>query len=367
MPAILIAILAVYQILLFFVHAAVYKTIVDAFGWQSIWVAWLFGILSISFVTASVLSHKSKKRAVVWYYRVSAYWFGLIHFLFIGTFAFYILEVIIYGHNHYVSPAILGGLSLGILFLVHTYATWQTTRPKVTRITVALPNLPDFWKNKKVIFISDLHLGAIWDGNLTSKIVAIIKAEAPESLWIGGDVFDGVKCHSEASLKPMSELQIPSGMFFVTGNHEYIRDINEFLNAIRATGIRILNNEVVDLHGLQLVGVDWKDTHKATDCERILRNMNIDATKPSILMKHEPNDLRVSAFFGISLQLSGHTHAGQIFPLSFITHRVYRGFDYGLKRFRDMMVFTSSGVGAWGPPLRFGTKSEVAVLTFVQK
>jgi predicted MPP superfamily phosphohydrolase len=363
MPLIFIAILGVYQVLLFFVHAALYETLVAAFGWHATWLAWLFGILSLSFVTASILTHRSCNRIVVWYYRISAYWFGLVHFLFVGTFAFFILSLAIYQSGHYVSPAILGGLALGVMFLIHLYATWQTSRPKIVRVDIALPHLPTFWQGKKIVFFSDLHLGAVWDGNLARKTAAIIARESPEALFIGGDMFDGVKCHSEKSLAPFSALRPPQGIFFVTGNHEYIRDIEEFLSAIRASGIRILNNEVVDLKGIALAGVDWKDAVGAENYEKLLAGMAISREKPTILLKHEPSDLPIAEKFGISLQFSGHTHRGQIFPLGLITKRIYHGFDYGMKKLGGMIVYTSSGVGTWGPPLRFGTQSEVIVVT----
>ncbi|HVO28997.1 MAG TPA: metallophosphoesterase, partial [Candidatus Paceibacterota bacterium] len=138
------------------------------------------------------------------------------------------------------------------------------------------------------------------------------------------------------------------------------------LQEIKNIGMRILDNEMVDLRGIQLAGIDWKDSYNEKDCERILAALPVDRDRPSILMKHEPQDLPTSADRGFSLQLSGHTHAGQIFPLSLITHRVYHGFDYGLKKFGDMLVYTSSGVGTWGPPLRFGTKAEIVAITLRQ-
>ena len=90
-----------------------------------------------------------------------------------------------------------------------------------------------------------------------------------------------------------------------------------------------------------------------------------DQTKPNILLKHEPSDLAVAEAAGISLDLSGHTHHGQIFPLMFFTWQIYKGFDYGLRHLGAMQVFTSSGVGTWGPPLRLGTNSEIVAIEFV--
>lgn len=363
MSLLFIAALAVYQILLFFVHAAVYQSIVAAFGWHWSWLAWLFGFLSVSFVTASLLAHEIDNVVVKWYYRVSAYWFGLIHFLFVGAFAFYILEVIIYGTDRYVSPVILGGITMGVAFLLHAYATWQTSRPKIMRITVSLANLPKFWRGKKVVFASDLHIGIVWNERLVGRVVDLVRAESPESFWIGGDMFDGPKCDPEPLLRPLADLRLPQGTYFITGNHEYIRDTDVFLVAIRSAGIYILNNEVVDLKGIQLAGVDWKETYQPSDYKRVLETMPIDSKTPSVILRHEPNHLAIAAEHGFSLHLSGHTHRGQIWPLSFITRKIFKGFDYGLKRFGNMTNYTSSGVGTWGPPLRFGTRSEIVVIT----
>ena len=96
-----------------------------------------------------------------------------------------------------------------------------------------------------------------------------------------------------------------------------------------------------------------------------MQRIGVDRARPSILLKHEPSDLDVAEAAGVSLDLSGHTHHGQIFPLMFFTWQIYKGFDYGLKRIGAMQVFTSSGVGTWGPPLRLGTKSEIVEIEFV--
>lgn len=364
MALIFIAVLGVYQLLLFFVHAVVYQTLVAAFGWTWAPLGWIFALLSLFFVTASFLTYRFCNGPVKWYYRFSAYWFGLIHFLFIGGAAFFFLEYAIYRHGGYVAPTFLGIICFGIMFLIHSYATWQTQLPKFTRVTIKLPHLPDFWKNKKVIFVSDVHLGAVWGKNFSQKVVTKIKSESPDAVFIGGDIFDGVKCHAKSLLDPFISLRPPEGIYYVSGNHEYIEDTDQLLGSVRDAGLRILKNEMIDLRGIQLVGVDWKDTQHADTFEKVLKEMAIDPNKPSILLRHEPSHLPVAEKAGISLELSGHTHAGQIFPLSYITHRVYRGFDYGLKKLGNMWVYTSSGVGTWGPPLRFGTKAEILLISF---
>lgn len=367
MTLMLIAVFSVFQILLALMHVTIYQALAAAFGLQWLWLAWLFTALSITFVSASVLAHLYNNLFVRWYYRVSAYWFGATQFLFGGAVIFFLLACGIFGTDNYVSPEILGILSFGGMFLIHCYATWQTRRIKVMRISVAFPRVDgawhEFWRGKKIVFVSDVHLGAVQSEGYARKVAGAISAEAPEIVLIGGDIFDGVKCHPASLLAPFADLRPPLGIYFASGNHEYIEDTQILLDEIQGAHIRILKNEAVDVKGLTIAGVDWKDTYKKDDFEKVLAGMHVDGAKPSILLRHEPSHLDVASRAGISLTLSGHTHAGQIFPLGWITRRIYHGFDYGLKTLGQMLVYTSSGIGTWGPPLRLGTKSEMVIIT----
>ena len=120
----------------------------------------------------------------------------------------------------------------------------------------------------------------------------------------------------------------------------------------------------IDLDGLQIIGVDYRDSRREEQFKAILQKIGIDRYRPSILLKHAPFDLKVADENGISLQLSGHTHQGQVFLFRFITSRIYQGYDYGLRKFGDLLVYTSSGAGTWGPPMRLDTVPEIVAITF---
>jgi hypothetical protein len=122
---------------------------------------------------------------------------------------------------------------------------------------------------------------------------------------------------------------------------------------------------MVDLDGLQIIGVDYRDSTREEQFKANLEKMGIDRNKPSILLKHTPLHLHVAKDQKISLQLSGHSHQGQVFLFRYITSWVYRGYDYGLRWFGDLIVYTSSGAGTWGPPMRIDTKPEIVVITFI--
>jgi predicted MPP superfamily phosphohydrolase len=371
MPITIIASLIVFEVLLIIVHLAVYATITSAFGIGGIW--WLkalFIILAFTFVSASFISHFYKGRVVDRYYQRSAYWFGLVHFLFGGAVIYYFTLSIFYAHDIYVSPALIGGICFGAMFLIHLYGTIKSQRPQVTHIKIPFSQIPGFradvWKGKKIVFVSDFQLGNIYRQNFTARVTRIINALDPYVVMIGGDLYDGVVCDEAALIKPLGALHPAGGIYAITGNHEYyLPDVPRALAAIRAAGITVLDDKKVDIGGIDLIGVDYRSSHKRDDFKKTLAHIGVDRARPSILLKHEPTDLNVAEEAGVWLDLSGHTHHGQIFPLMFFTWQIYKGFDYGLKRLGAMQVFTSSGAGTWGPPLRLGTNSEIVAIEFV--
>jgi predicted MPP superfamily phosphohydrolase len=187
----------------------------------------------------------------------------------------------------------------------------------------------------------------------------------PDILFIGGDLYDVEAVDLDRMIEPFSKISAPYGIYFITGNHEEFYDNTPFLEAVRRAGIRVLYNEMIDLDGLQIIGVDYRDARREEQFRSILKEMGIAPHKPSILLKHTPFHLQVAREQGVSVQLSGHTHRGQVFLFRFITSRVYRGYDYGLRRFGDLLVYTSSGAGTWGPPMRIDTNPEIVVITFM--
>lgn len=365
MPFALIASLIVFQILLIFVHLTVYATLSAAFGIGGVFIKILFIVLAFSFVASSILTRWYNSRPLDWFYSFSAYWFGLVHFLFGGAVLFYFTLTIFYHYDIYIAPAFVGGIYFGIFFLVHLYGTWKSGRGEITNIKVSLKSLPEAWKGKKIVFLSDVHLGSVRGKKFMARIVKKIQAIAPEAVFIGGDIFDGTKCNEERLLEPLASLRIPKGVYFISGNHEYyLPDVEHAFAAIRNTGTKILHNEKVDIDGIDFVGVDYKSVSHTDDLKKVLDDIRVDRTKPTIFIKHEPKDLDVAENAGMSLGFFGHTHQGQIWPLSLLTKQIYKGFDYGLKPHGTMQVYTSSGVGTWGPPLRLGTRSELVVVEF---
>jgi predicted MPP superfamily phosphohydrolase len=165
-------------------------------------------------------------------------------------------------------------------------------------------------------------------------------------------------------MEPFSRISAPEGVYFITGNHEEFSDPRRYLDAVRQAGIKVLNNEMANLKGLQIIGVDYRDSANRQKYEMILNGIKLNPNLPTILLKHSPKNLDIADKKGIALQLSGHTHKGQLFPINYITALVYHGYDYGFKKFGNLQIYTSSGVGTWGPPMRVGNIPEIVVIRF---
>ena len=165
-------------------------------------------------------------------------------------------------------------------------------------------------------------------------------------------------------MKPLEGLQAPA--FFVTGNHEIYEGVDITTALVAKAGVRVLRNETAECCGLQLLGVDSPRGNSKSNPAllELAAKPDRDREKPSVLLYHIPLGTADAQSAGIDLQLSGHTHNGQIFPFSLFMPLVYR-FYSGYGRDGDFQIYVSHGVGNWGPPLRIGSRSEIIKIDLV--
>jgi hypothetical protein len=136
--------------------------------------------------------------------------------------------------------------------------------------------------------VSDTHLGQVRNDGFSRKIAAMVQNLHPDIVFIGGDLYDGQAVNLDKGVEPFSKISVPYGIYFITGNHEEFYDNSPYLQAVRRAGIRVLYNEKIDLDGLQILGVDYRDSKREEDFRTILQKIGIDRHKPSILLKHAP-------------------------------------------------------------------------------
>ena len=178
-----------------------------------------------------------------------------------------------------------------------------------------------------------------------------------------GDFYDGPPTNFVALGYAFKDVLPSLGKYFVAGNHEEYAGYSRSIEGVEAGGFKVLDGKITIVGGLQLVGIPYQKHETNADIGDMLDTLGYNSTLPSIALKHVPNDFKSLAEKDIDLVLCGHTHNGQIWPFNFLAKRVFKGYEYGLKKFNDMQVYTSSGVGTWGPPQRIGTQSEVVVFT----
>ena len=254
-------------------------------------------------------------------------------------------------------------LLFGVATIAGFYAVFNASWTRTTRTTVRLANLPETWRGRRAALISDVHLGHVRNGSFLRRMVAKILREAPDAIFIAGDLYDGTAIDAGRAAEPLNKLTAPQGVYFVAGNHEQFGDDSKYLNAIAAAGVRVLSNEKVEVDGMQIIGVPYRNAAHG-QLASTLNGIGLDRGRASILLTHAPDHPEVAEAAGISLQLSGHTHLGQFIPWSWMARKMYRQFVYGLSQIGKMQVFTSSGAGTWGPPLRLGSNPEIVMLEF---
>ena len=368
LPRRLFGFIAVVQSVLFLTHFFLYETWAFSPGGSAthggLGIGLALGFLSVSFFAASLLAHRYTNAVLRGFYRVAAIWLGLLTFLLVAAISawiyFGVARLLGIDVNFHRTVELLFGAAVVIGLLGVFNAGWT----RVTRATVRLANLPVAWRGRRAALISDLHLGHVRNGSFLRRMVRKILREEPHAIFIAGDLYDGTAIDAGRAAEPLNKLTAPHGVYFVAGNHEQFGDDGKYLRAIEAAGVRVLSNEKVEVDGLQIMGVPYRNATQKGHLASALRGMGVDRERASILLTHAPDHPEIAEAAGVSLQLSGHTHLGQFLPWSWMARRVYRQFVYGLSRIGKMQVFTSSGAGTWGPPLRLGSKPEIVVLEF---
>jgi predicted MPP superfamily phosphohydrolase len=320
--------------------------------------------LTLAFVVATFLGLRYSNFSLRLVYRISVVWLGVLNFSFFAACATWIVSAAAMLLPFYFQPKAIAETFFGMALLISIYGLINANRLRVTRVTVNLSNLPAAWRGRTVALVSDLHLGNVRGARFADRVVAKLRNLQPDAVFISGDLFDGTEADADALVEPWRKLSAPAGIYYVAGNHEEFTDRAKFIGAVQRTGIRVLNNEKVDVQGLQIVGVHDGETDDPQQFHALLRRAELDGSRASILLAHRPSSLAIPEEEGISLQLSGHTHGGQIWPWTRVAARVHGRFNYGLNRFGKLLVFTSSGAGTWGVPMRVGTKSEIVLIRF---
>jgi predicted MPP superfamily phosphohydrolase len=356
------------QGILFCAHWFIYHTWI-VFWWPlsplaALALRWALFLLALSFIAAALLGFYSANRVVTVLYRLAAVWLGLLNFLFLAACLCWLISPVLVPLGMTAEKPLLAVTLFSLAVAAALYGLVNARFIRIRRIAVQLAGLPASWQGRTGLVLSDLHLGHVNGPGFSRRLVALAARLKPDIVFFPGDLFDGSKANADALAEPFRALAPPFGSYFSTGNHDEFGDAAHYAEVLTRAGVRVLANEMVMVDGLQIAGVPNGDASYPIRLRATLESLHIEPGSASILLNHIPSRLPIVEQAGISLQLSGHTHRGQMFPITWFTRRIFGKFNHGLQRFGGLQVVTSSGAGTWGPPMRVGTHSEVVLLRF---
>jgi len=307
---------------------------------------------------------------------IGAGWVAAMLYFLIAVIAIDILRLlfwtmgkspIVFFGEHYAAVKFCLFLFINIVVVVILYiGRFNATVPKVNNVDITVEKAAPGRDSLNVVLISDLHLGAINGYKTLQRWVTAVNKLSPDIVLIAGDIVDD-------SPKPMkrkhlgellAQIKAPLGVYYAQGNHELFGDFSHTLQYIQSCGISaLLDTAILVDNSFYVIGrLDRSSgrgfragSHRKT-LEELLDSL--DHSKPLILLDHQPFELDKTAAVGIDLQVSGHTHGGQLWPFTMVTKRMYE-IDHGYLRKGNTHFYVSEGLGSWGPLVRIGTRSEI--------
>ena len=268
------------------------------------------------------------------------------------------------------APGLRAAAVAGAALVAGAFAVRQALRPpEVRRVEIALERWPRALDGFRIAQISDLHIGPILGREFAAGVTARVNALAPDLVAVTGDLVDGSVRRLADEVAPLAALRARHGVFFVTGNHDHYSGASAWAGRARELGMRVLRNErveiAVDGAGFDLIGVDDHRGNPAAadgreDLPRALAGR--DPSRPALLLAHDPSSFKRASRAGIDLQLSGHTHGGQIWPFVYLV-RLAVPYVAGLYTRNGSRLYVSCGTGFWGPAMRLRAPAEISEIT----
>ncbi|MCW3789063.1 metallophosphoesterase [Plebeiibacterium sediminum] len=341
---------------------------------------WLRVIIILLFVSYPLGRFLEK----VWYSPIAhffhwtgAFWFaGMLYFV----IAIFSLDLIRWGNHLFDFLPMKWMENYSKTKLITTYATTvlvvlvviighiNAWTPKITRKTIDINKDGGEFKSLKIVAASDIHLGTIIGPRKTGKLVNTINSLKPDIILFAGDIVDeDIKPVIEQNLgKNLLNLKAPLGVYGITGNHEYIGGAEKAVKYLEEHGIDILRDtSILVKNSFYISGREDRDKTNFTGIKRKTPGKltsELDPTKPIIMLDHQPYHLDLVENAGVDLQLSGHTHHGQLWPFNYITEKIFE-VSSGYKKKGNSHFYVSNGFGTWGPPVRLGNRPEIIEFT----
>lgn len=311
-------------------------------------------LIALSYPIAALLERITSNIFSRILYTISSAWMGTVFFI---LFLLIIYAILSLAFN---VPKMMAGIIIITLALILTaYSIFNGFLLNISEIEIPLDGIKD---DVRVVQLSDIHIGSIRNSGFLERVVKKTNSLNPDIVLITGDMVDGSAKLHKHTFCALNRINAP--FLFVTGNHEIYEGLEEVFRVLDPTNLEMLSNEKFEFKGIQIIGVNY--SFDQDHLKNMLHRLKIEKNKPSILMYHLPQGLDIANEAGVDLQLSGHTHNGQIFPFSLLVKLVFP-YNNGLYEYNGTYLYVSQGTGTWGPPMRLGSKNEITLIKLTKK
>jgi uncharacterized protein len=331
-------------------------------------------LLIFSFPLSRALNGSGEGSLLSLLYYISVTWMGIFLYFFILNIGLHILLTVfrlIYRNN---SPIVADGgpldrAALALIAIISIsvagYGLAMARGPaQITEIEIDMDCLPQELDGFRIVQFTDMHLGGIVGRDKLQQTVKQVNKLAPDLVAITGDLVDEDVHEMTALLQPLWQISSTHGTVAVTGNHEFYVGAEKIVSCAEKAGITFLRGEKLEIEGGLLVyGLDDPAIKRFSKTDIVGAELigPEAATAPALLLYHRPQDFEIFAARGIDLMLSGHTHNGQLWPVSAISRRYFFPRQTGLHKLGNSYLYVSRGTGTWGPPMRVGSAPEIVL------
>lgn len=327
----------------------------------------ILAIGSVSFIPSMLLARAYENALTGAIYTIAGLWLAINwHILMMCILLWCIIGVA----KFLKKPLIHHRTSIAIFFILcalgwSAYGIWCAFYPRIVYVNIHIDDLPMQWHDKTLVHLSDLHAGHVYGVYFLNRIIRQINDIAPHMVVITGDYFDGMDNHLQYLTEPLAALTASDGIYVVTGNHETYIDTDRTIQSLRTQPVTVLDDTMIIVDDMQIIGISYPERGVVMNIAATLTSLdNYDPHKPTILLYHSPDHVVAAKNAGVDLQLSGHTHHGQLFPFQLITRILYGPYHHGKSNEDHFTIYTSGGVGTWGPPMRTSGRPEIVVINF---
>lgn len=341
---------------------------------------WIFWTLAASYVVGRIMENlylSYLSDVLVW---TGSFWLAALLYFFLAVVMLDLIRLV--NHVFPFFPSFIASnmeksrlvaltITLTTTTLIIVFGAINARNPVVRTVDINIEKQsPGGPSQLRAVMLSDIHLGTIIANGHLQRIIEKVNKLEPGVILIAGDILDEdlAPVIRQNTGKILRQLSAPLGVYGIMGNHEHIGGAEAAFQYLESNGIRMLRDSVVKVGELfYLVGREDRDKERFSGKKRLPLSRlmeQVDPSYPVILLDHQPFYLEKAAQLGIDLQLSGHTHHGQIWPLNYITQAMY-AISHGYGKIDGMHTYVSNGVGTWGPPVRVGNRPEIVLINLV--